>query len=166
MMTGANEPGEAGRRLDELLERLRAELEASRTTIRIDIPRWGVDVDDVIAEARADGTKSLRGERGIDQRALATVRFLEERREPLVQSEFDSTRHPPPQALIDVYGVKAQMLAPLVHRDELVGWVSVHHAAGVREWEPEEVAVLVAAARDAYATLLACGAFSDEEPRR
>lgn len=151
---------DVARRLDELLERLRAGVGASRTTIRIDIPAWGVDVNDVIAEAHAEGMRSLRGERGIDQRALPTVRFLEERRVPLVQPEFRTTAHPPPQALIDVYGVQAQMLAPLVHGGELVGWVSVHEVGREREWPPDQVAVLEAAAAEALAVLTAGGAFA------
>jgi maleate isomerase len=152
---------EVARRLDELLERLRDRVGASRTTIRIDIPAWGVDVNDVIAEAHADGMRSLRGERSLDQRALPTVRFLEERRVPLVQPEFRTTEHPPPQALIDVYGVQAQMLAPLVHGGDLVGWVSVHEVGREREWEADEVAVLETAAGEALAVLTAGGAFAE-----
>jgi maleate isomerase len=154
---------DVARRLDELLERLRDEVGASRTTIRIDIPAWDIDVNDVIAESHADGIRSLRGERGLDQRALPTVRFLEARREPLVQSEFRTTEHPPPQALIDVYGVQAQMLAPLVHVGALVGWVSVHEVGRERDWVPGEVAVLDAAAGEALAILAAGGAFAEAD---
>ena len=152
---------EVARRLDELLERLRAEVGASRTTIRVDIPAWDIDVNDVIAEAHGEGMRSLRGERSIDQRALPTVRFLEERRVPLVQPEFRTTAHPPPQALIDVYGVQAQMLAPLVHGGDLVGWVSVHEVGREREWPAAQVAVLETAAGEALAVLAAGGAFAE-----
>lgn len=158
-MTSAR--SEVARRLDELLERLRSDVAASRTTIRIDIPAWDVDVNDVIAEAAGEGINSLRGERGLDQRALPTVRFLEERRAPLVQPEFRTTAHPPPQALIDVYGVQAQMLAPLVHDGELVGWVSVHEVGREREWPAGQVAVLEAAAGEVLAVLTAGGAFAE-----
>jgi maleate isomerase len=147
-------------RLDELLERLLATVQASRTTVRLDVPAWGVSVNDVIAEARAPGVRSIRGDTSLDQRALATVKFLDERREPLVQPDFASTEHAPPPELISVYDVKAQMLAPLVDRDELVGWVSVHYNPSVREWTAAEVAALTAAATEAHDVIESGGALA------
>ena len=34
------------------------------------------------------------------------------------------------------------MLAPIVRGGQLVGIVSVHHAPGPREWEPDDIAAL------------------------
>jgi maleate isomerase len=48
----------------------------------------------------------------------------------------------PPSELIEHYGVKAQMLAPIVRDDRLVGVISVHYAPGPRDWSSENVAVL------------------------
>jgi maleate isomerase len=151
-------------KLDELLERLLAEVQASRTTVRLDVPDWGVSVNDVIAEARAPGVRSIRGDTSIDQRALATVKFLDERREPLVQPDFATTEHAPPPELISVYDVKAQMLAPLVDRDALVGWVSVHYTPSVRDWKAAEVAALTAAAAEVHGVIESGGALAPPRP--
>jgi maleate isomerase len=151
-------------KLDALLEGLLAKVDASRTTVRLDIPSWGVSVNDVIAEACAPGVRSIRGDTSIDQRALATVKFLDQRRELLVQPDFENTDHAPPPALISVYGVKAQMLAPLVARDELVGWVSVHYTPSAREWTADDVAALTAAAAEANGMLDAEGVPAELRP--
>ena len=47
-----------------------------------------------------------------------------------------------PQKLIDLYGVKAQMLGPLVRDDHLIGVVSVHYIPGLREWSDKDVDAL------------------------
>ena len=131
-----------GEMLDPLMEHLLSDVGASRTTVRIDIPDWDISVNDVIAEARAPEVRSLRGETSIDQRAQPTVAFLDSRREPLVQNEFRSTAYPPPPALISLYDVKAQMLAPLIVDDELAGWISVHYTPAERDWTQDDVDTL------------------------
>jgi hypothetical protein len=46
-------------------------------------------------------------------------------RRVLVQPHFSEAPFPPP-ALVEVYGVNAQILAPILDGEALVGWVSVH----------------------------------------
>jgi maleate isomerase len=41
-----------------------------------------------------------------------------------------------------VYGVKAQMLAPLMAHDELIGFVSLHYVPSTRVWSEGEIATL------------------------
>jgi maleate isomerase len=115
---------------------------ASRATLRLDWPQWGLQVDDVAAEARVPGVASLKGETSIDQRQAESVRWLERERRPLVQEDCSSAEHPPPPELVRLYGVKAQMLGPVVWARWLAGWVSVHENRGERGWLPEDIASL------------------------
>jgi maleate isomerase len=115
---------------------------ASRTTLRLDWPEWGLHVDDVAAEAVAAGVESLKGQTSIDQRQAATIRWLERERRPLIQESCSSADQPPPVELIRIYGVRAQMLGPVVRSDSLVGWVSVHEIRSERRWSADDAAAL------------------------
>ena len=53
---------------------------------------------------------------------------------------------PSPPELVSVYGIRAQMLAPIVRDDRLAGVVSVHYVGGTREWSGDEIAALESAA--------------------
>jgi maleate isomerase len=139
--------------LDAVLLALLNETAASRTTLRLDSATHGVHVDDVIAEAKAPGVKSLRGQTSIDQRAQATVKWLERERRILVQNHLENVDPAPPAALKTVYETKAQMLAPLFREGVLQGWISVHYNPGPREWTAADQAALEKAARAAHAAL-------------
>jgi maleate isomerase len=136
-------------RLDTLLAQLRAATKAGRTTIRMDIPAMNIDADDVYSEAVAPGIPPLKLDSSLNQRSLGTVRWLEENQQLLVQDDCVNAEVPPPKALIGKYGVKAQMLGPLVWRKEVVGWISVHHVEGTRRWTSDETAMLAKAVEDA-----------------
>jgi maleate isomerase len=47
---------------------------------------------------------------------------------------------------VELYGVKAQMLAPIVREDRLAGVISVHYIPGPRDWRAQDVAALKEAA--------------------
>lgn len=132
-------------RLDTILSDLLAATSASRTTIRLDIPELNIGVDDVYAEATAPGVSSLKLDSSLNQRSLATVLWLDQHRELLIQSDCINAEVPAPKALVGVYGVKAQVLGPLVWRDRLVGWISIHHVPGTREWTPRDLGAMRAA---------------------
>jgi GAF domain-containing protein len=126
----------------DVLEDLLSATAASRTTLRLDFPDKDFHVDRVAAEAVAAGVRSIGDDSSIDQRALPTVMFLEEERRPLVQNDCLAADPAPPQALVDFYGVKAQMLGPLVRDDRLIGWISVHYTPGPRKWSDEDIEAL------------------------
>jgi GAF domain-containing protein len=126
----------------DVLEDLLTVTAASRTTLRLDLPDKDLHVDRIVAEAVAAGVRPIGDDSSIDQRALPTVMFLEEERRPLVQNDCLAADPAPPQALIDFYGVKAQMLGPLVRDDHLIGWISVHYTPGPREWSDKDVDAL------------------------
>lgn len=115
-------------RFQETLGELLQATGADRTTLRLDLPEHGLHVDLTAAEALRSGVRSIRRDASLDQRALNTVRWLEQHRRPLVQPHFDAIPQPP-KALIDVYGVRAQMLGPVVRGQSMTGWLSVHSLA-------------------------------------
>jgi GAF domain-containing protein len=133
--------------MSDSLEQIAAELleatGASRVTIRLDTPG---EVYPVAAEAVAPGVRSIRGATEIDLRKAETFRFLDRERRTLVQSDCLRDEPAVPPELIELYGVRAQVLVPVVSAGGLAGIVSVHHAATVRDWTEAEVAAAEAAA--------------------
>jgi maleate isomerase len=138
-------------RFQDALEDVLAGTSADRTTLRIDLPEQDMHVDLTAAEAVAPGVRSIRRDGSLDQRRLNTVQWLEQHRRPLVQPHFraDPT---PPNALIAVYGVNAQMLAPIERGGGLVGWLSVH-SLREREWSEADQNALAEATRRVHDAL-------------
>ena len=101
----------------------------------------------VVAEALGPGARSIAGDSSIDLRAAATFKFLEREQRNLIQEDCAAGESPAPPELIEFYGVKAQMLAPIVRDGQLVGIVSVHYAPATREWTEEDVGALEDATR-------------------
>ena len=138
-------------RLQALCDDLLATTGADRVTVRLTDPGLGVDVALPAAEAVGPGVRSIRWDPSLDQRALETVRWVDEHRRPLVQPDFG--RPPfPPDALRDVYGVSAQLLAPIGAdvAGPVPGWVSVHSLLP-RRWTAAEEETVAAAASRAFA---------------
>ena len=128
-----------------ILEELLAKTKASRTTLRLDVPERGFHTNGVVAEALAPGVKSIAGETSLQQRQSNTASLLEKTRTMLVQNDCANADTPPPKELMQIYGTKAQMVAPVVRGADMVGWVSVHYNVSTREWSSEDKAALDAA---------------------
>lgn len=133
-----------------LIEDLHEAIGASRTTLRLDKPEA---VFPVVAEALAPGIRSIRDDQKIDLKRAATYEFLSSEQRILVQDDCTANDPPPPKELIEFYGVRAQMLAPLIRDGQLIGIISVHYAPGPREWTEDDVAVLERTAKAAQAEL-------------
>ncbi|MFE6679944.1 GAF domain-containing protein [Streptomyces sp. NPDC057729] len=133
-------------RIQETLEMLLTATGADRTTFRVDLPALGLHVDLTAGEACGPGVRSIRRDASLDQRGLDTVRWLAEHRRPLVQPRFTAEPRPP-RALIEVYGVQAQVLVPVPAPgdDALTGWISLH-SLSERSWSDADVALATAAA--------------------
>jgi maleate isomerase len=131
---------------DAILADLLAEIDASRTTLRLDDAALGFSVADVAGEAHLETEKSLRGQTSINQRAAPTAQWIEQYRRLLVQNDFSVRALRPPEALLRLYGVKAQMLAPVIRDGRLDGWVSVHETRRMRKWSRTDQAAVVTAA--------------------
>src|SRR5215208_2865246 len=121
----------------EILEELLRSTGASRTTLRLDLLDQDGGLDEVVAEALAPGVPSIR-----NLRDSSPIRFLEEQRTPLVQDDCSRADPAPPPELIELYGVRAQMVAPLVRDDSLIGVISVHYVPGPRVWSAQDLAAL------------------------
>ena len=139
-MTKSPEVAVLENNLDAILAALLRATGGSRSTLRIDDPTRGWNVDFVCAEAVKRGVKSLRGDGSIDQRAADTVKWMAQHQRNLVQP--DLTRNPvpaPPPALMSAYAAKAQLLGPLLARDgTLSGWISVHYVEGTHAITADE----------------------------
>ena len=132
-MTKSNEVLELEKKLDAVLAALVRDSGGSRSTLRIDDPARGWEVNFVCAESVQPGVKSLRGDGGINQRGAATVSWMVANKRNLLQDDFakKDLDPAPPAALSAVYAAKAQMLGPLFARDGyLSGWISVHYVDG------------------------------------
>lgn len=131
-------------KLQQVCEQLLAATRCDRTTVRLDVPAAGLQVDLTAAEAVRDGVSSIRWDSSLDQRRLDTVEWLEQHRKNLVQPDFHGTPRAP-QALREVYGVQAQLLGPVGSDGEpMVGWLSAHSMAE-RPWDDSDLAAMDAA---------------------
>ena len=127
----------------KILEDLLDSTAASRTTVRLDLPDKNFHLDTVAAEALAPGIRSLKDDTSItDLRKVPTYEFVEKERRILVQNDCLTADPAPPSALIDHYGVKAQMLGPIVRDGRMIGIISMHYTPGPREWGEQDVAAL------------------------
>ena len=140
--------------LQEIIAKLRKDLGVFRTTLRLDTP--GDEIFPVQAESLGDGAESIKGPLPFDLRTQGTYVWLAEEQRILVQNDCSEGPNPPTQ-LMEVYGVGAQLLAPLIDNGNLIGIISVHHAATTREWTDDEVGVLEQAAADVQAALASAG---------
>jgi maleate isomerase len=125
-----------------MLEELLKKTNASRTTIRLDVPERGFNVSGCVAEALAPGVASIAAATSINQRASGTATWLENNRKILVQNDTANAVPNPPPQLIQIYGTKAQMMAPLVRGKDMTGWISVHYNPSTRDWTGADVAAL------------------------
>jgi GAF domain-containing protein len=142
-------------RLERVLEDLREATAASRVTLRLDTPGA---VFPVAGEALAAGIRSIREATEIDLRAAKTFQYLEREQKLLIQDDCGQGEFPAPPELIQLYGVKAQMLAPVVRDGRLAGIVSVHYAPAVRRWSASDVTALEDAVGRVHALLDGAGA--------
>ncbi len=93
----------------------------------------------LVAEARGEGVRTMWDAEQPDTRGAGTYMALERDRAVLVQDDTATASARPPRSTVETFDVRAQMLGPLVRRDELLGIVSVHQGGGPRAWEPSDV---------------------------
>ena len=149
MATTASLVAEFQALMDDLLRKVGA----SRTTIRLDVPAHGFAVNGVVAEGRGEGINSIAVETSLQQRKTQTASWLERERRILVQDDCANAEFQPPKELMQIYGTKAQILAPVIRGEALTGWISVHYNPSPRKWTPQDVAAVEEAIRTAHAIL-------------
>ncbi|RFU26995.1 hypothetical protein B7463_g9356, partial [Scytalidium lignicola] len=133
--------------LNQVMADLRKKTNGSRTTLRMDIPKYNCVVERVVAQSTAPGIPSLRSSTAINQRAAATCQELQRTGKILIQGDTINADIPPPAALLAVYQVKAQMLIPLMLGKDALAWISIHYVPSTREWKKEEIQALIDAGK-------------------
>lgn len=122
--------------LQAIAHELRERLGVLRVTIRLRRPGAAFPV---AAQARAPEARSLEGELSGAAQKAPTYAYLATQKRVLVQDDVLAADVAPPAELLDVYGTRAQMLAPVLAGGELIGIVAVHDGPGARAWTQAEV---------------------------
>ena len=126
--------------LETIAKELLDATDASRTTIRFDVP--GDPVFPVFAEAVVPGVRAIRDERIEEIRQVPTFKYVDETHQVLVQNDLPTEPLQGCSYLTDDFGVTAQMLAPILEGESLIGLISVHFTGGKRQWASEHVQAL------------------------
>ena len=123
---------------------LRERLDAGRVTIRVDDAPG--ETFPVKAEACADAVAPIAGHRTEGIRESDTFRWIERERSVLVQDDIAASPIAPAAVLLERYGARAQLLAPVVRDGAVAAIVSVHETRDVRAWRADEADEAAAAA--------------------
>ncbi len=138
--------------IEAVLERLLTETDASRVTLRQDLP--GNYAFPVTHEALAEGVMSLRDERTVDLPTQPVVLELQKERQVVQEDCRTAYDDPAFQQMLDTYGgLAAQIVTPVFDGDRLRAVVSLHQLGQPRTWTTEEIAAASKAA-DQVAGLL------------
>ena len=127
------------RAFEAILDELRASTGAGRVTLRLQSPDAPFPV---VAESLGPEGISIKGDDRIDPTETPTFQLVEQERRIFLQKDCLTDSPIPGRELVELYGVRAQMLAPVERHGQLVGVISVHHTAGPRSWSPQDVAAL------------------------
>ena len=124
---------------------------ASRATLQLAAPDGGFTY---AAEAVTQGMLQIRHDAtGGELPGPAATRQLEQDGEIILQDDLDRAEPAAPRALIDRYGARAQILAPIVHGGRLAAILALHHAPGPRQWNADAIDAVRRAQAAALATL-------------
>lgn len=143
-MTTTIDAARLGAAFTPILKDLMERTGAMRCTVRLDYPAVGLSANVPCTEVLAPGAVSMMGNSAVDHRRARSVRWIEKNRRALIQGDvFADPALSPPPALMQVFGTRAQMVAPLIGRDDyMFGWVSAHFAEGPREFDASTIAAL------------------------
>jgi GAF domain-containing protein len=132
---------------ESILASLLKATNASRTTLRADLPQFGLNVNGPAAEALAPGVHSIKDKTSLDQRNAVAIKWLEKNRRVFVENDCLHTTADvaPEPEVTGVYGIRSEMVAPIIRNDHLIGWVSVHNIRGPHQWTESEIAAIEAA---------------------
>ena len=148
MMTSSDLKSRTAGALEDILAALRTDTDAGRTTVRLDDCGVGFHVDTVAAESLAEGVHSILTLNTLDQKNAAAVKWLEKNRRTFVMNDTLDPWDPevaPEREVVETYGIRSEMVAPVFMGGDLVGWVSVHYTRGPRVWTDSEIARIEAA---------------------
>jgi maleate isomerase len=121
------------------VEELLVRTSASRVTLRVD-DAPGTEFP-VTAAALAPGERPLAGEASFPIRDSPVFAWLERTRCVLVQEDAATASPASSRTLIERFGVRAQMVAPVECDGEIVALLAVH-ASACRGWSQEDRAAI------------------------
>jgi GAF domain-containing protein len=129
---------------EAILKRLLEQTSANRTTLRIDLPQFALNVNAPAAEVLAPGVHSIKNKTSLDQRKAVAVKWLEKNRRVFVENDCLNTTPDvaPEKEVTGDYGIRSEMVAPIIRNDCLIGWVSVHNTRGPHQWTRDEIAAI------------------------
>jgi len=131
--------------VETILERLLADLGASRVTLRRDLP--GEQAFPVTDEMLAPGVGSIRDERTIDLRTQPVALEVAAGRQVVQDDSAAAYDDPAYHRMREVYGgLAAQIVTPVVRDGRVIGIVSVHQLGSPRHWSADEIETCSAAA--------------------
>jgi GAF domain-containing protein len=124
---------------------------ASRATVQLARPEGGLAF---AGEAVAHGARQMRNDPA-DGAPLEAAAFAQLERDQQIVTQDDLERAEPSvdRALVDRYGARARILAPLVQGDGLAGMITLHHLPGPRPWQAQDVEAVRKAQASALALL-------------
>ncbi len=140
----------------DIADRLRADTRASRTTIRFDCNRLGLELETVAVESRSEGVRALEGQVTPKARYSPAVNWLRENRRTFVMEDCLNPWAPevaPDDYVTELYGIRSEMVAAVFRDEDLIGLVSVHYTDGPRTWRNDEVALIERACDEVRAFL-------------
>ena len=107
------------------------------------------------AEALTPGVPSLRDKTSLDQRNSVAFRWLDKHRRLFIENDCATARPDmaPEPEVTQVYGIRSEMLGPLIRGGRLVGVVSVHDTKGPHPWTPAEIVALETACKNFHEQL-------------
>ena len=134
-----------------IVEGLLLDTGASRAMLQLAVPGGGYAC---AAEAVTHGAQQIRNDTSAGELLDAPVfRQLERDRAIIVQNDLGNADPAVARALIERYGARAQILAPVVHGGRLAAILAVHQTQGPRQWEPQAIEAVRRAQAAALAAL-------------
>ena len=123
--------------IDRILEGLLAETEASRVTLRQDMPG---DVLPITHEALAPGASSIRDVATPDMARQPVVLLVQQGHQVVQADCLAASDEPIFREMLELYGgMRAQIVTPVVRDGRVVAVVSLHQLGRERSWTEDEV---------------------------
>jgi hypothetical protein len=123
-----------------IAQNLLLETAASRVMLQLNAPGSGFLP---AAEAVSHGARQIRHDAASGPVFdLPAIERAGGQDELLVQNDLLLDESPAASTLSNRYGVRSQVVAPLVHGGRLAGAIAVHHVGGATQWGDEEIAAV------------------------
>lgn len=131
--------------IDDVLQQLLEHVDASRVTLRQDVP--GEYAFPVTHEALAPGVGSLMQERTIDLRGQPVALEVAQGRQVVQDDCATAYDDPEFHRMRATYGgLAAQIVTPVARKGNVVGIVSLHQLGEPRQWTEDEISACRSAA--------------------